>query len=298
VLDYDVHTWAAAFMTQLQLAEPGDADPLADRPQPALITAIAEARRSCGLRLLLDYDGTLVPLARSPELAAPDAELLTVLQRLAVASGIALEIVSGRPRETLEAWFAHLPVVLWAEHGFWRRGGGAWVPAADVTPGWLDRIYSILEQFTASTPGSHIEIKTASVAWHYRRAPREFGARQAHELRMLLGDALSNQPLEVLEGKKVIEVRLRGISKAVVARQPEGAAGSATAVAFGDDRTDEDLFRALPPGSITVSVGQRLSGATYVVPDYRSVRQVLRSMVADGLDGAALPAILESAGRS
>ena len=31
---------------------------------------------------------------------------------------------------------------------------------------------------------------------------------------MLLGDALSNQPLEVLEGNKVIEVRLRGVSKA------------------------------------------------------------------------------------
>jgi trehalose 6-phosphate synthase/phosphatase len=174
--------------------------------------------------------------------------------------------------------------VLWAEHGFWRREHGVWVPAAEVPAGWLDRIHPILQQFTASTPGSHIEIKTASVAWHYRNAQRDFGARQAHELRMLLGDALSNQPLEVLEGKKVIEVRFRGISKAVVARRPEIVDGGATPVSFGDDRTDEDLFRALPPGSITVSVGQRLAGARYVLDDFRSVRQLLRSLLTDGAD--------------
>jgi trehalose 6-phosphate synthase/phosphatase len=98
---------------------------------------------------------------------------------------------------------------------------------------------------------------------------------------MLLGDALSNQPLEVLEGKKVIEVRCRGISKAVVA-QHDRSGSERTTVAFGDDRTDEDLFRALPESSITVSVGQRLAGARYFVEDYRVVRQTLRGLLADG----------------
>jgi trehalose 6-phosphate synthase/phosphatase len=284
VLEQDIHAWASAFMAQLQPAPAEARDRQRERPLPALATAVATARRSHGLRLLLDYDGTLVPLARSPELAAPDAELQALLQQLTTAPGIVLEIVSGRPRDTLEEWFAHLPCVLWAEHGFWRREHGVWVPAAEVPAGWLDRIHPILQQFTASTPGSHIEIKTASVAWHYRNAQRDFGARQAHELRMLLGDALSNQPLEVLEGKKVIEVRFRGISKAVVARRPEIVDGGATPVSFGDDRTDEDLFRALPPGSITVSVGQRLAGARYVLDDFRSVRQLLRSLLTDGAD--------------
>lgn len=82
-------------------------------------------------------------------------------------------------------------------------------------------------------------------AWHYRGAQREFGARQAHELCMLLGDALSNQPFEVLEGKKVIEVRLRGVNKAIVAENVERtSAPGAAVIAIGDDRTDEDLFRA------------------------------------------------------
>src|SRR5690349_13955670 len=87
--------------------------------------------------------------------------------------------------------------------------------------GWMASIVPILAQFAASTPGSRIEVKTASIAWHYRAVEPEFGTRQAHELRMLLGIVLSNQPLEVLDGNKVIEVGPRGISKALAAQTLE-----------------------------------------------------------------------------
>ena len=236
------------------------------------------------LRLLLDYDGTLVPLARSPELAAPDDDLLLLLERLAGSPRIQLDIVSGRPHETLEQWFGGLHASLWAEHGFWHRRNpsAAWEPAVTVVPDSMDRVRQILEQFTASTPGSHVEVKSASIAWHYRGAPREFAARQAHELRMLLGDLLSNQPLEVLEGKKVIEVRLRGVGKGVVAQRIEAEidAGSVI-VAIGDDRTDEELFRALSPSSLTVAVGRPWTSAMYRVDDHRAVRRILRSLLAE-----------------
>jgi trehalose 6-phosphate synthase/phosphatase len=281
VIEHDVHAWAQAFMDQLErteLEEPRPA-PL----EPALTAAFAKARPACPLRLLLDYDGTLVPLAPAPDLAIPDADLLELLQALTADERIRVEIVSGRPRDRLEGWFGTLPVVLWAEHGFWRRAPGedAWTAASVVDARWLDRVSPILEQFTASTPGSMIELKAASVAWHYRATPREFGERQAHELRMLLGEALSNQPLEVLEGKKVVEVRFRGISKAVVARPRHGEAQlDGPIVAFGDDRTDEDLFSALPESSVTVAVGQRLGGARYYLEDYRAVRRLLRGLQA------------------
>lgn len=233
----------------------------------------------------MDYDGTLVPLARSPELAAPDEELRSLLEGLATSPGIRVDIVSGRPRQILEGWFGEQPLSLWAEHGFWHRArpGAEWQAAATMGPDALGRIRPILAQFTASTPGSHLEIKTASIAWHYRGAQREFGARQAHELRMLLGDALSNQPFEVLEGEKVIEVRLRGVSKAIVAHRVHAETCADTlVVAIGDDRTDEDLFRALAPSGLTVAVGRRPTCARFRVNDYRAVRQILRALLADG----------------
>ena len=285
VLDYDIHTWAGAFMAALKREDVPTGTPAAARSLPSLMSAIAECRSSLPLRMLLDYDGTLVSLTRSPELAAPDAELLTILQALSSDDHITVEVISGRPRETLESWFGHLDLVLWSEHGFWRRlsRDGGWEAAETVDPAWFERIHPILQQFTAATPGSHIETRTSSIAWHYRGAHPEFGARQAHELRMLLGDALSNQPLEVLEGKKVIEVRFRGLSKAIVARAGEAIDGPVATVAFGDDRTDEDLFRALPPDAITVSVGQALASAKYRLDDHHAVRQLLRSLLASAV---------------
>jgi trehalose-6-phosphatase len=46
-------------------------------------------------------------------------------------------------------------------------------------------------------------------------------------------------------------------------------------VAIGDDHTDADLFRALPPTAITVAVGDRPAGARFHLPDHEAVRRVL-----------------------
>ena len=279
---HDIHAWASGFLAQLGTASPTPDPTRTTRPERSLATVLAEVQPSRKLRVLLDYDGTLVPLARSPELAAPDDEVLDLLAQLGACRGVDVDIVSGRPYHALEPWLGHLPVALWAEHGFWHRArtGGAWRPAATISPHWMTRIRPILDQFTASTPGSHLEVKTASLAWHYRGAQREFGSRQAHELRMLLGDTLSNQPLEVLEGKKVIEVRVRGVTKAVVAHRIQAETlADTTVIAIGDDRTDEELFRTLPESSVTVAVGKGATGARFRVDDYRAVRALLRSIV-------------------
>jgi trehalose 6-phosphate synthase/phosphatase len=283
VCEHDVHAWTGAFIEQLEAPRRSDRYALAP-PDPSLVTALGDAQQTHTLRLLLDYDGTLVPLARSPELAAPDEELRRLLTQLAATPGIQLDIVSGRSHDRLEQWFGEIAVSLWAEHGFWHRPrpGDAWAAAVTVAPDRMQRVRPILEQFAATTPGSLVEVKSASIAWHYRGAPRDFGERQAHELRMLLGDVLSNQPLEVLEGKKVIEVRLRGVSKGVVAQRVEAEIGPGTViVAIGDDRTDEELFRALPPSSLTVAVGRTCTSATFHLDDYRAVRRILRLLVAD-----------------
>ena len=103
---------------------------------------------------------------------------------------------------------------------------------------------------------------------------------------MLLGDILSNQPLEVLEGKKVIEVRLRGVGKGLVAQRVQAETGPGTViVAIGDDRTDEELFRALPPSSLAVAVGRTSTNAKFRLEDYRAVRRVLRSLLAEDRSG-------------
>ncbi len=281
VIQHDVFAWADRFIRRLEQVRPAAAAPRRPRPEPSLAIAFAEIRRTRPLRLLLDYDGTLVPIARAPELAVPDDEVLLLLDDLSSSRGIAVDIVSGRPREFLERWFGDLGASLWAEHGFWHRraGGAAWHGASAVNLDWMERITPILDQFTADTPGARLEVKSASLAWHYREAPREFGRRQANELRLVLGTMLRNQPVAVLEGKCVIELRLRGVGKAAIGERIRREDTHTDIVAIGDDKTDDELFRALGPEAMTVAVGGAASSARFRLADVRAVRRLLASLL-------------------
>ena len=139
---------------------------------------------------------------------------------------------------------------------------------------------AILRDITAARPGSLVEVKAAALAWHYRMADQETGARRANELRLHLNQVLSNQPVEILPGNRVIEIRPYGVHKGriVPALTPERLAAT-TIVAIGDDRTDEDLFAALPPEAITIRVGPGTTRARFRLDGVPAVRQFLRLLL-------------------
>jgi trehalose 6-phosphate synthase/phosphatase len=286
VTAYDVRRWAAQFESALMVDSAGLRTP-ADANAPALLRRLQHAP---AVTLLLDYDGTLVPLARTPEEAVPDTPLLELLRTVAEHPGFDVHIVSGRTYECLDRYFEHEPVTLWAEHGLLHRCRGAseWQAAASLPTGWMSKVDAILEQFTASTPGAMIERKSVSLSWHYRLADPGFGERQAHELRMLLGDVLSNQPLEVIDGRRVIEIRHRGVTKALAAqsvmnlgrrRGQQEDRTSPEIVAIGDSRSDEDLFAALPSWAVTIGVGPTPVYARFRLESPGAVRHWLACLI-------------------
>jgi trehalose 6-phosphate synthase/phosphatase len=147
---------------------------------------------------------------------------------------------------------------------------------------WRARVRAILEHFTAHTPGSLVEEKTASLAWHYRMVEPEFGVLQANELRLHLSELLSNVPVEILAGDKVIEIRPHGINKGtVVAPLLEHGAPSTLVVAIGDDPTDEDLFAALPQDAIAIHIGPSPSCAPFRLAGVDEARALLAAVLAD-----------------
>jgi trehalose 6-phosphate synthase/phosphatase len=246
---------------------------------PELTRQLQLLAHADALAILLDYDGTLVPIVDTPDLAVPDDALIALVSSLAHRRHTTVHIVSGRPRADLQRWFGQLPLFLWAEHGvFCRSIDGEWETTAE--PGdWMPGVASVLQEFTTMTPGSLLERKEASLAWHYRRVDPTTATHQAHALRRRLKAALNGQLFEILEGKKVIEVRLCGIGKAVVARYLERSDGEIPGIlALGDDRTDDDLFVALPGAAVTVAVG-RGTKARYRVADYRAARALLESLL-------------------
>ena len=288
VLRYDVHHWVRSFLNALDEAS-------RQRKAPALPSAaqlegvVARIRASRHLLLLLDYDGTLVPFADVPELASPDAALLQLLRTLAARPHTRVHVLSGRSRESLERWLGALPIGLHAEHGFWSRlaATGKWLAQPLPPMEWRERVRAILEHVTARTPGSLVEEKTVSLAWHYRMADLEFGAFQARELRVHLTEALSNLPVEVITGERVIEVRPHGVQKGVIVAPLVDATRGCLVVAMGDDRTDEDLFAALPAGAIAIHVGPAPSRAGVRLAGVEDARRLLGAVVADHYQLAA-----------
>jgi trehalose 6-phosphate synthase/phosphatase len=67
----------------------------------------------------------------------------------------------------------------------------------------------------------------------------------------------------------------------VAAKVLAGAGADSLVFAIGDDRTDEDMFAALPAGSIAVHVGPGESRAPLRVPDVRAARALLAAIAAD-----------------
>jgi trehalose 6-phosphate synthase/phosphatase len=207
---------------------------------------------------------------------------MELLGALAARPRTEVHVVSGRPRETLEHWLGALPIALHAEHGFWSRpvGSTEWTALGELGGSWREPALTILRDITARTPGSLIEVKSAALAWHYRMADREAGARRANELRLHLTQLLSNQPVEILAGHKVIEIRPYGIHKGrIVPPLPPERLATTTILAIGDDRTDEDLFEALPPEAITVRVGPGPTRAHFRLDGVPAVRTLLHSLV-------------------
>jgi len=281
---YDVHRWDTTFLDQLEtITRPTPASRQAlGGTQAAQRELTTRLQDSDGLLALLDYDGTLVPYTATPELAQPDSALLDLLESLATRPNTEVHVVSGRARETLEQWLGALPIALHAEHGFWSRAVNSteWVPAGDMGAAWREPALAILKDITARTPGSLTEAKSVALAWHYRMADQESGARRANELRLHLGQLLSNQPVEILAGHKVVEIRPYGIHKGrIVPPLSPDRLGSTVVLAMGDDRTDEDLFAASPPEAITVKVGPGPTRARFRVDGVPAARALLHSLV-------------------
>ena len=237
---------------------------------------LARWNRATARRLILDYDGTLVPLQARPELAAPDEDTLELLRRMCGWPDIRILLASGRDRRTLDDWFGDLGIDLVAEHGFFIRiHGRGWVEAMPVREVWLDEAHEIQLDAASRYPGSVVERKEHTIAWHYRGVPEADRAEAVHELLRNLSQARSRSEFDVLRGHSVIEVRSLGPTKGTAATGWLAANPGDLVIAIGDDATDEDLFRSLPDQAVTIRVGEGFSGARSRISTPAEVRQLL-----------------------
>lgn len=236
--------------------------------------------------LLFDYDGTLTPIVEDPAAAILSDEGLGAIQTLAADPTNAVWIISGRNQCFLEQLFGHLTQVgLVAEHGSFLRSPGSdgWEDlTAKVDMSWQEEVTKVFQRYTDLTPGSRIENKRAAVVWHFRQASQDYAILQAAECKKDLESTIGKvAPLEFVDGKCVLEARLRFINKGQIAQRLVDEIRAASGkppdfvLCFGDDVTDEDMFRALRDSglpkntvySVTIGESQKLTDADWILSD-------------------------------
>lgn len=228
--------------------------------------------------LFLDYDGTLVPIRELPELAVPEMKLVELTTRLASVTD--LVIISGRNRDFLDKWFSEINVTLVAEHGaFIRYAGGEWESSLGQDATWKEGIMPIMSRFTNRCKGSFVEEKRASLSWHYRNADEDLSALRAIELKSELEEMIMNMPLQIIDGHKVVEVKMAGYNKGTAAMKLTASGRNDFILAIGDDKTDEELFAALPDSAVTIKVGKGPTQAIYNFTKQASVVRFLERMI-------------------
>jgi len=199
-----IHALAEAHLEAQEAAQPAAA-PVDGKTAESIAAAFSAAARRL---LLLDYDGTLVPHYPYAYQAVPDAELLALLRELAAHPETHVAVVSGRGKEFLEAWLGNLPIYIVAEHGaFIRHSDGNWVQIFPFDTEWKAAVRRVMEEFAELAPGSYVEEKQSSIAWHYRNVEPEVGEAIAARLIEALGGLLAGTTAAVLKGNKVVEVR-------------------------------------------------------------------------------------------
>jgi trehalose-phosphatase len=233
------------------------------------------------LLLLLDFDGTLAPIVVRPERATLPVPTGKVLRRLARRPGFVVGIVTGRSLADIRrrariagAWYV-------GSHGLeYALPGGCAVRLVDrPCRHSLRQLRKQLGQELPRVAGLRLEAKPYSLAVHYRRVVREHLPRI---LRVVRGVASMFVPAFRLQrGKEVVEF-LPNIPAdkgrtvcAVIARLVTKCGRDLTPIYFGDDVTDEAVFRLLRQEGWTVRVGS-LRGRTRARYYLRSPAEVRR----------------------
>ncbi|HEU0300284.1 MAG TPA: trehalose-phosphatase [Longimicrobium sp.] len=204
-------------------------------------------RTSGRLVLLLDFDGTLAPIVDRPEMAAMPRRTRAALDRLMAMQGVTVAVVSGRGLADVRERAAIPGIAYAGNHGMEIEGAGLHRihPEAAAARPELEAAAAAIEPALEGIDGAFLEDKGLTLSIHSRMAPD-----RAEEGRQIVLEAAGGHPgLAVTGGKMVLEVRPRvewHKGRAVLflleqMRPPRDA----PVLYLGDDRTDEDAFRAL-----------------------------------------------------
>jgi trehalose-phosphatase len=247
---------------------------------------IEELLRNKFILLLLDYDGTLTPIAETPEKAVISKEAKELLQKLSGSSYCALGIISGRPVEDVKNIVGIRDIIYAGNHGLEIEG-----PKIKFESQVPPRLKSVIRNIAEEMPkrlsvinGVLIEDKGLTLSIHYRLVDRKDMPAFEQIFSEVTGPYIICGKIKISSGKEVYEIKppVKWDKGKVVlwlmARQQFASAEKMVfPVYIGDDITDEDAFKVLKEKGLTVFVGEPGSSiADYYLKNTEEVTRFLR----------------------
>jgi len=252
---------------------------------PSALEFIREIAGGHGqLAVFLDYDGTLTPIVSHPEEAVLSDSMRQTLRELAARAPV-VAILSGRELDDVRRRVNIDSIVYAGSHGFDIAGPhGLRRQMATEFLSNLDMAEKELHEALDGISGARVERKCFSVAAHYRNVNEDDLAK----MEQVVGEvAMRHRELRRINGKKVYEL-LPDVAwdkgKAVLwLLEALGLErGNIRPIYIGDDRTDEDAFRALEQRGIGILVSEQSqpTAARYSLKNPAEVERFLRALTA------------------
>ncbi len=236
------------------------------------------------IAVLLDIDGTILDIAPTPGAVIVPDSLRETLIRLSRATGGALALVSGRSLGDIDVLFAPLSLPAIGGHGAEMRLSPHEATETEHAHLLDGDLRERLAELAIGAPGVLVEDKGYSLAVHYRLAPEQEG-RVKEAVAAIKAD-WPNEPIEVLPGKSVVEIKPANFHKGAAIRElmrHEPFAGRRP-IFIGDDITDESAFAVMPEfNGMGFSVGRRAPGTAHCFAAPSDVRRWLERL--SGGDG-------------
>ena len=218
------------------------------------LEAIRDALGLVPFGLITDIDGTISPIAASPQEArvspACRQALAELVSRLALVAAI-----SGRPASDARDMVGVDGMLYIGNHGLERWQGGEIIPAdgAESYPQKVSAARQELER-RLNIDGLHFEDKGMSLGIHYRNCSDSQAARQA--ILRAISDGQPASEFRVIEGKMVVELRPpltadKGTVVGELLRSYQLKGG----IYLGDDISDLDAFRAMQRQAGFLAIG-------------------------------------------
>jgi trehalose 6-phosphate phosphatase len=228
------------------------------------------------IAIFLDFDGTLVDFARSPDAVHVSSDLKHLLSELNRRSQGALALITGRSLESLDSLLDSPSLCAAGCHGAeWRVQPGE-MNAAELGGESLHGARIALRTF-ADSHNLLLEEKPHSLALHFRNRPT-----LQDDIDAWIAEQLAEfSDLRVINGKLVREIQVVGIHKGVAVERfmQHAPFAGRLPVYVGDDVTDEDAFAWVNGAKgVAVKVGSGDTVAPYQLPDFRAVHNWLEEL--------------------